>query len=81
MRNPTGMTLADLKPGENGIIKGISGDISLKRRLAALGLVNGTSVALGNVAPLGDPRIYELLDYALSLRNEEAQKVNLHPAE
>ena len=64
MRNPTGMTLADLKPGENGIIKGISGDISLKRRLAALGLVNGTSVALGNVAPLGDPRIYELLDYA-----------------
>jgi len=81
MRNPTGMTLADLKPGQNGIIKGIVGDIGLKRRLAALGLVNGTSVLLGNVAPIGDPRVYQLLHYALSLRNEEAQKVYLQTAE
>ena len=75
------MTLADLKPGQNGVIKGILGELSLKRRLAALGLVNGTNVSLGNIAPLGDPRVYELLDYTLSLRNEEARKVMLHPGE
>lgn len=79
MPNPAGITLADLKPGQNGKIKGISGDLNLKRRLAALGIVSGTDISLGNIAPLGDPRVYELLNYALSLRNEEARKVLLQP--
>lgn len=70
-------TLADLKSGEVAIIAGISGDIKLKRRLSALGLVNGVKVTLGKTAPLGDPRTYDILDYTLSLRNEEARLVRL----
>ena len=71
------LTLADLKPGQNGIISGIIGDLSLKRRLSALGLINGTTATLGHTAPLGDPRTYEIFNYTLSLRNEEARQVTL----
>lgn len=71
-------TLADLKPGQGGIVREITGDLNLKRRLSALGLVNGTAVSLGHTAPLGGPRAYEMLNYSLSLRSEEASHVILH---
>jgi ferrous iron transport protein A len=74
-------TLADLEPGQNGIIRTVLGDANIKRRLSALGLVNGTKVSLSRAAPLGDPRAYEIFDYLLSLRNEEASHVLLQPVE
>ncbi|OEJ65907.1 FeoA family protein [Magnetovibrio blakemorei] len=77
MNTNSNKTLADLKSGEEAIIAGISGDIKLKRRLSALGLVNGVKIVLGQTAPLGDPRTYNILDYTLSLRNEEARLVRL----
>ena len=74
-------TLADLTPGQSGIIEKINGDISLKRQLSALGMVKGTKVALERTAPMGDPRAYFILGYQLSLRNEDARKVILHAAD
>jgi ferrous iron transport protein A len=68
-------TLADLHPGQCGIVEKIAGDGVLKRRLSALGIVKGTEIRLEVKAPLGDPRAYSLLGYHLSLRNEDAQKV------
>jgi ferrous iron transport protein A len=73
------MTLADLKLGEEAVIAGISGDLSLKRRLSAMGIVNGVKVTLGHTAPMGDPRTYDFLDYTLSLRNTEARQIRLQP--
>ena len=70
-------TLAELGPGERGIIDRIDGDASLKRKLAALGIVRGTGIAVAHTAPMGDPRAYHLLDYQLSLRNEDARKIVL----
>lgn len=72
-------TLADLKPGEQGIIAGITGDPDLKRRLLAMGIVKGVAVRLGRAAPMGDPRTYVVLDYTLSLRNVDARKIALKP--
>ncbi|OEJ64832.1 FeoA family protein [Magnetovibrio blakemorei] len=77
MNTKSNKTLADLKSGEEAIISGITGDLNLKRRLSALGIVNGVKVILGQTAPLGDPRTYDILDYTLSLRNEEACLVRL----
>ncbi len=77
----TNKTLADLQPGQDGIVRAISGDLNFKRRLSALGMVNGTKVSLSHTAPMGDPRAYEVFDYTLSLRNEEASLIALHPGE
>lgn len=74
-------TLADLGPGERAVIKGIEGDSALKRRLTVLGVVRGIEIALDFAAPLGDPRAYSIMGYQLSLRNEDARKIALQPAE
>ncbi len=71
-------TLADLSPGENGIVVGIRGDLALKRRLSAMGVVKGTEITVEHTAPMGDPRAYTLLGYLLSLRNEDARKIILN---
>ena len=69
--------LAELGPGEVGVINRINADASLKRRLSALGVVKGIEVVLDHKSPMGDPRAYTLLGYQLSLRNEDARKILL----
>ena len=73
-------TLFDLNPGESGIIFRIEGENRLKQRLAEMGFIRGSSVALDKVAPLGDPKIYTLQGYQVSLRNEEAKSILLEEA-
>ncbi|MBF0563316.1 MAG: ferrous iron transport protein A [Alphaproteobacteria bacterium] len=68
------VTLADLRPGQKGQVIRLP-DEAIGTNLAALGLVKGAVVALGRKAPLGDPRIYSLLGYQLSLREAEARLV------
>ncbi|MDP6786800.1 MAG: FeoA family protein [Rhodospirillales bacterium] len=70
-------TLAELEPGESGVINRIRSGGSLKRRLNAMGLVEGTEISLDHTAPMGDPKAYSLLGYQLSLRNEDARKIIL----
>ena len=70
-------TLAELVPGEIGVVSRINADASLKRRLNALGMVKGIEISLEHTAPMGDPRAYTLLGYQLSLRNEDARKIVL----
>lgn len=69
------MTLAELPAGRAARIEGLAGDAVGKRRLMALGLVRGKEIALEIKAPMGDPRIYTILGYRLSLRNEDARNV------
>ncbi|MBF0295714.1 MAG: ferrous iron transport protein A [Magnetococcales bacterium] len=69
------MTLADLQIGHIVRIEKLLGDAISKRRLMALGLVRGKEITLENKAPLGDPGIYSILGYRLSIRNDDARNV------
>ncbi|MBF0190539.1 MAG: ferrous iron transport protein A [Magnetococcales bacterium] len=69
------MTLAELPAGRAARIEGLIGDAIAKRRLMALGVVRGNEIALETKAPMGDPRIYTLLGYRLSLRNDDARNI------
>ena len=72
------LTLADLRPGQQGeIVKIDSDDKTFKRRMSSLGVIPGGPVALDRSAPLGDPRIYTLMGYNLGLRNAEAQMIHV----
>jgi ferrous iron transport protein A len=75
----SGITLAELKPGESGVVSSIKSDAALKRRLNAMGLVRGTEIFVDLTAPMGDPRAYTLLGYQLSLRQEDARNIYLQP--
>lgn len=69
------ITLADLEDGQAAVIRGLCGESISKRRLMALGLVRGKEIFLETKAPMGDPRIYAVLGYRLTIRNDDARNV------
>ncbi len=71
------MTLAALKPGQEAVILGIQGTGAISRRMADMGVVPGQQVRLVRVAPLGDPLDISLMGYHLSLRRQEAMRVEV----
>ncbi|WP_136191926.1 MULTISPECIES: FeoA family protein [Actinomyces] len=50
---------------------------ALARRLADLGFEPGRVIVVGRRAPLGDPTVYQVADYELSLRRRDAALVSV----
>lgn len=75
------MTLDTLTPGKSGKILTVGGKGGLRRRLLDLGLTPGTTILVRKVAPLGDPIEIFLRGYELTLRREEAQKIEMEAVE
>jgi ferrous iron transport protein B len=70
-------TLYDLNEGEEGIIVKIKGRGQFRQRLSEMGFVVGKKVSVIKKAPLRDPVEYEIMDYHISLRNTEAQLIEV----
>ncbi len=71
------MTLDKLKTGSKGIIKSIGGEGVLRRRLLDMGLTPNTTVMVRKVAPMGDPIELHLRSYELTIRQEDARKIEI----
>lgn len=71
------MTLDKLEPGKKGYIVSVGGEGALRRRLLDLGLTPKTIVLVRKVAPLGDPIEIFLRGYELTLRKEEAGRIEV----
>jgi ferrous iron transport protein A len=72
-------SLDQLRPGGRGRITALRGDDALLQRLMEMGLLEGDEVEVVGVAPLGDPIEIRLGDYRLSLRRNEAARVQVSP--
>ena len=70
-------TLDRLEKGETGLVKSVSGEGRIRRRLFDMGVTPGAIVYLRKKAPLGDPVEITIRGYELSLRKEEAKMVNV----
>lgn len=71
------MTLDKLKAGQPAKIISVGGDGALRCRLLDMGLIPKTVVTLQKVAPMGDPIEIRLRDYELTLRKEDAEKIEI----
>ena len=71
------MTLYDLGEKEEGIIIKIKGRGQFRQRLSEMGFVVGKKVAVIKKAPLRDPIEYMIMGYHISLRNSEAQLIEV----
>jgi len=71
------MTLDQLKPGESAAIRSVGGEDSLRCRLLDMGLTPRTVVMVRKIAPLGDPMELYLRGYELSIRLEDAKKIEI----
>lgn len=71
------MTLKEMKPGQSGKVQSIGESGSLKRRIMDMGITPGVSVKVIKAAPLGDPVEINVRGYELSLRKEEAARIEV----
>ena len=69
-------TVADMIPGETGIISGFS-DRDLSVKLLEMGFLPGTAVRFNFFAPFGDPVCVSVSGYDLSLRKSEAASISI----
>jgi len=65
------LTLADLKRGQQGIIKDVS-SIHIPLKLLEMGCLPGNSVELVQVAPFADPMYLNINGSHLAIRKETA---------
>ena len=71
------MTLAQLKPGNEALIRKLSIRDKLGQRLVDMGMYPGLRLKVVRNAPLEDPMEILLDGYYLSLRHEEARFVEV----
>ena len=71
------MTLDQLSIGASAVITAVGGEGALRCRLLDMGLIPRTRVTLQKVAPMGDPIEIRVRGYELTLRVEEAKKIEV----
>ncbi len=71
------MTLDKLKIGQSAVITAVGGEGALRCRLLDMGLIPHTKVTLQKVAPLGDPIEIRVRGYELTLRKDDAMKIEI----
>ena len=71
------MTLNELNIGDSAVITVVGGEDALRCRLLDMGLTPRTAVTLQKVAPMGDPLEIRVRGYELTLRAEDAKKIEV----
>ena len=75
------MTLDKLPIGKPAMILTVGGEGNLRCHLLDLGLIPHTEVTVRKVARLGDPIEIFLRGYTMTLRKEDASKIEVRPRE
>ena len=71
------MTIAELQIGQSAIITKVGGEGALRCRFLDMGLIPKTKVVVQKVAPMGDPIELEIRGYSLTIRKEDAAKIEV----
>lgn len=71
------MKLSELHTGERGVIVKVNGHGGFRKRIKEMGFVRGNKVKVILNAPLRDPIEYEIIGYKVSLRREQAEKIEV----
>ena len=74
------MKLSEVKYQETVIITKILGHGSFRRRISEMGFVKGKEVKVIKSAPFKGPIEFKILDYNISLRKSEADRIEVVPA-
>lgn len=77
------MTLSDLSIGESALVCKVGGNGELRQHFLDMGIIPGTVITKIKTAPMGDPVEYDVNGYELTMRLEDAGKIDVEsvPAE
>ena len=76
---PRTRKLGELEAGTRAIVRRVSGEPGLLRRLMELGFVPGTTITLVRRAPMGDPIELRIRGTHFSIRHSEADRIDVDP--
>ena len=71
------MRLSDLKTGDEAFIVKVQGHGGFRKRIVEMGFIKGQHVDVLQSAPLQDPVKYKVMGYEVSLRRQEAEKIEV----
>ena len=75
------MTLKELPLGQSAVISKVGGEGALRQHFLDMGVIPGSLVKLVKYAPLGDPMELLIHGYELTLRLDDAAKIDVSIAE
>lgn len=75
------MTLDKLPIGKPAVVLTVGGEGDLRCHLLDMGIIPHTEVTVRKVAPLGDPIEIFLRGYTMTLRKDDAAKIEVRPKE
>lgn len=76
------MTLKELKIGKTAVIRSVGGSGALRQHFLDMGLIQGAEVTVVKYAPMGDPIELKIHGYELTIRLDDAEKIEvdeIHP--
>ena len=71
------MNLSEVREGQRATVARVGGDGPFRRRLLEMGFLRGTEVYVEKYAPLRDPIELILKGYHVSLRVDEAARIQV----
>ncbi len=77
MSEKTNTTIRDLTIGEHGRVTRVGGEGALRQHFLDMGVIPGAEVTIVKYAPMGDPVELEIHGYELTLRLDEAAKIDV----
>ena len=75
------MTLKELQIGKSAIITKVGGEGALRQHFLDMGVIPGAEVTVVKFAPMGDPVELRIHGYELTLRLDDAAKIDIEPIE
>ena len=70
-------TLKEIKIGGTARVVKVHGEGAVRRRIMDMGITRGVEIKITKVAPLGDPLEVTVRGYELSLRKEDAARIEV----
>jgi len=71
------IAMRQMEKNQNGIISSVKARGELGRRIRDMGLVPGTQIKIQGRAPLMDPVAFRVKGFTLTLRNKEADFIEM----
>ena len=71
------MKLDNLAIGKSAVIVSVGGTGALRQHFLDMGVIQGVEVTMVKYAPMGDPIEIKIHDFELTLRKEDAQKIEV----
>ncbi len=75
------MTLKELAVGKSAKVMKVGGEGALRQHFLDMGVIPGAEVKVVKLAPMGDPMELRIHEYELTLRLEDAGRIEVEPLE